>query len=171
MRSFFVVCALWGTACTNELLGIEDAPAPHRVKLQTVAVEPSRDWLGDARFSDAEKAKILEGTAWLHEQAGLPVPRITWSELGDLPVARSIRRERGYYGDTRPVGLCQGETIYLDPEGRDDLAGIAAHEMGHCVLGFADDPESEGIMHHAEPMLWTEREEEQCATSPRCSPR
>jgi len=140
--------------------------------------EQAGEWHGDARFSEAERAEIVRGVSWMHEQAGLPAPTFDWhyevTSGEELP--KTIRRERGKIGDARgSTGLCSGSTVYLDPVGLpdenmklEDLAGLAAHEFSHCELGFVDgyhpqDPPTDGIMRVLNPMQWTSAEVKQCA--------
>ena len=120
-------------------------------------VEPTGppDWIGDERFTEAERAEIQRGADWLYANAGLPPPRIEWH--GEP----TIRREHGPGGED---GLCAGGVVYLGDYRY--LAGLTAHEMAHCVLGFQDgyrgERHSDGIMRVLEPMVWSEDEQAQC---------
>lgn len=131
-----------------------------------VREEREADWFGDQRFSAVERREIERGAAWLYEQGGLEPPRIVWTYrvTSGEPLPRTIRRE---VGPGRETGFCTDSgAIYLDPTPTPEhptyLAGLAAHEMAHCVLGLADDPQSEGIMHDLDPLAWTAREAAQC---------
>lgn len=109
----------------------------------------------------------MTGARWLADASGAAMPTFDWtytpSSAEVLP--RTIRRERSPTGET---GMCTTNgALYLDPTST-RLAGLAAHELGHCELGLADDFESEGIMHVLEPRRWTEREEGQCRASSLC---
>ncbi len=125
------------------------------------------DWYGDERFTADERIAIQRGADWLHAHAGLPAPRIEWSgAAAEHP--RSIRRARG----ANAIGACVNETtVYLDlsdPNVRPvDVAGLAAHELAHCVLGFVDgyrdsERRTDGIMRVITPMVWTDAERAQC---------
>jgi hypothetical protein len=124
---------------------------------------------GDIRFSEAERAEIQRGSDWLRAQAGLPAARIAFdTEIeGHGPLRGTIRRERG---PGNVSGFCAEPglrgAVYLDPADG-SLAGLAAHELAHCELGFedryhADEEKSDGIMRVLDPMLWTEAERRQC---------
>ncbi len=122
-------------------------------------VEPTDppDWYGDERFTEAERAEVQRGAEWLYAHAGLPVPRIEWGN-GEP----AIRRERGPLGAD---GECSGTTVYIGAT--ENLAGLTAHELAHCQLGFVDgyrtgDAPTDGIMRVLEPMRWTEAETAQC---------
>jgi hypothetical protein len=124
---------------------------------------PSADWYGDARFSADERAAIENGEVWLAAHAGRAPATFEWGlEVSEQPLAHTIRRERSPRATT---GLCLDGTVYLDPDDRNatpgSLEGLAAHELAHCELGFADDPESAGLMHVVWPLAWTEREQAQ----------
>jgi hypothetical protein len=123
------------------------------------------DWYGDERFTVAERAEIQRGAEWLYGHAGLPAPRIDWGPVGDE--RRTIRREPGPNG----TGECLNGSIFLglgDPNVRPvDVAGLAAHELAHCVLGFVDgyresERRTDGIMRVLDPMAWTDAERAQC---------
>jgi hypothetical protein len=133
------------------------------------ASEPDEppDWHGDERFTAAERVEIQRGANWLHGHAGLPTPRIEWSSAAATH-PRSIRRERA----AQASGACvDGTTVYIDtndPNVRPvDVAGLAAHELAHCVLGFVDgyresERRTDGIMRVITPMAWTADEQAQC---------
>lgn len=125
---------------------------------------------GDVRFSEAERVEIQRGSDWLRAQAGLPSARIAFDleAAGHEPMRSTIRRERGPGGES---GFCaepgRRGAVFLDPS-NGFLAGLAAHELAHCELGFEDryhagEEKSEGIMRVLSPMLWTEAERRQCA--------
>jgi hypothetical protein len=128
---------------------------------------PEADWHGDARFSASERAAIEDGEGWLAAHAGRAPATFEWSYAVTSTEAlpHTIRRERGTLGAETTTGLCRDATVYLDPEDPNatpgSLAGLAAHELAHCELGFKDDPESAGLMHVVWPMAWTAREQAQ----------
>lgn len=143
------------------------------------------DWHGDERFTPDERVEIQRGTEWLRGQAGLPAPKIAWDYevTGSEEIPKTIRRERGPGdGSSSATGSCSvaHHTVYLDPEGRpgegmtlEVLAGLAAHEMAHCELGFVDgyhpsDAPTDGIMRVLRPMRWTHAEVTQCHVSAHC---
>ncbi len=131
--------------------------------------EPAR-WHADARFTEEERVEIERGFAWLQEVSGRDLGGVDfrYEVTTPDPLPHTIRRERAAYLDRGATGLCTvtpGGAIYLDPIGLPDegmrldrLAGLTAHELAHCELGMADDPETGGIMRVIEPMRWTERE-------------
>jgi hypothetical protein len=125
---------------------------------------PDVRWHADKRFTEAERASIQDGFAWLenasqHDMGGIAFDyEVTSADA--LP--HTIRRERGPYGEHGATGLCSGQTIYLDvTETGLYIDGLAAHELGHCELGLKDDFESVGIMRRLSPKAWTEREQAQ----------
>lgn len=153
MRSLFVVVALLA-GCSSP---------------------PEADWYGDKRFTAEERVQIERGSVWLAEQAGRPAPSISWTlEIAAQAMPHTIRRERGPHADGSVAGLCKDKTVYLDPVGLpgenmkiEFLAGLAAHELAHCTLGFVDgyhpnDPPTDGIMRVLSPMRWTDAERAQC---------
>jgi hypothetical protein len=144
-------------------------------------------WRGDVRFSAEERAAIVAGEAWIAAQGGHAPGRIEFDlvvEDGSPPVAWTIRRERGPYGQHGATGECLAGAVYLDPVGRaevneyvtlDVLRGLTAHEMAHCRYDFVDaygavETKSDGIMRNLNPMRWTAAEEAQC-TRTRCRER
>ncbi len=139
---------------------------------------PSPDLYGDARFTLTERAEIERGAAWLFEHAGRPAPRFDWSRdfgVQDAVPAAIVRERAG------ATGWCTTRdgsgAVYLDVDGEastnespvgEHLAGLAAHELAHCALGFEDgyhagDTASDGIMRVLTPMRWSASEEAQCA--------
>ena len=132
--------------------------------------EPAR-WHADARFTAEERAEIVRGVVWLSEVSGRDVGGVAFDYEVASPEALplTIRRERpphatatGYCTTTAGRG-----TVYLSPT-TGHLAALAAHELAHCELGLADDPESEGIMRDLDPMRWTACEQVQCLASATC---
>ena len=142
-------------------------------------LDETADWHGDSRFTEAERAAIVEGDAWLAKQAGHPASTFDWTyEVTSAePLAHTIRRERGPDGDHGTTGWCSdiggAGALYLDPDDSNaapgSLAGLAAHELAHCEFGLHDDAESEGLMRVVQPMRWTDRERAQCAATGRCA--
>lgn len=137
------------------------------------AADPGADWYGDVRFTEAERARIEYGAAWLYSEAGLAPPRIDWTyayQHGDAAPG-TIRKGRGPSG---AVGECVGGlggAVYLStPDEGDALAGLTAHELAHCALGFEhpDDREKSGIMRSIAPLAWSDSEDRQCAASAVC---
>lgn len=129
---------------------------------------PSADWYGDERFTAEERVQIERGSAWLAEQAGRPAPSIAWTlDVDAQPMPHTIRRERAPWSERGLAGACSStKTVYLDPIGLPDegmkieyLAGLAAHELAHCTLGFADDYHGDhvgpGVMGTFGAMQWT----------------
>ncbi len=140
------------------------------------------DWYVDDRFSAEECIEIDRGATWLYAQAGRPAPVLRWTYrvTSESPYRRTIRRDpMPGHPVTQHGGSCtslEGNgTVYLwpDPEAP-QLAGLTAHELAHCELGFVDRYRavdgslSDGIMRVLTPMLWTESEREQCERSDRC---
>jgi hypothetical protein len=174
MRNFVVaIAALVCASCTNEMMDLVVTDEPTAQVADPLGAGRAA-WVGDAHFSDVERSQIVEGVAWIHARAGLPPPSFTWAELSDEPRPWTIRL--GYVTEDveamANAGHCSGgRTIYLAPDMGAELPAIAAHEMGHCALGLDDDEMSEGVMRHALPLAlrWTDREEGQCAASPRCA--
>ncbi len=135
---------------------------------------PDVRWHADKRFTTEERNAIESGAAWLEGASGHEVGAIAfdYEVTSDQPLAHTIRRERGSNGTERgATGMCAGGTVYIDPVGLPDegmraeyLPGLAAHEMGHCAVGLADDASTEGIMRVLYPMRWTAREANQVAS-------
>jgi hypothetical protein len=143
------------------------------------SAETGARWHADKRFTAAERVEIVRGAEWLSQASGHDVGGVDfdYEVTSEQPLAHTIRRERGSMTERGETGLCQGDTVYLDPVGLPDegmriefLAGLTAHELGHCELGLADDLDSDGIMHNITGLVWSEREEAQCKASPKCRP-
>lgn len=127
---------------------------------------------GDTRFTDSERAAIIEGEAWLATQAGHEPFGVVFDM--DDPSAYGRKVVKGHAPGSSATGLCEpGEglllTIHLATEGQpiEWVPGLMAHEMAHCRYGFVDayregDPPTDGIMRIVYPMRWTDAEEAQC---------
>lgn len=147
------------------------------------ASEDDADWYADRRFTSAEREGILRGAAWISARVGRPAPRISFDyEFTGEPVPNTIIRESvddrfpDALVDLGAVGLCSGSTgpkhfIVLDfTLFWADPAILAAHELGHCELGLADDHSSVGIMRWSgvDALSWTPLEDQQCRSNPSC---
>ncbi len=125
-------------------------------------IDPTPEWYGDESFTESERAEIQRGADWLYSHAGLPPPHIEWGQEPGREGHATIRRAHGPNGED---GLCLDGAVYLGA--KDNVAGLVAHELAHCVLGFVDgyragDTPTDGIMRVLEPMRWTEAEQAQC---------
>jgi hypothetical protein len=133
------------------------------------------EWRGDERCTAEQREEIERGQAWLYEHAGLEPSRIAWTyRAGEAIEPRTIRCERGPVSAT---GLCFGGAVYFDFDGNDatgeppiakeSWAGLAAHEMAHCRLGFEDGysegRRSDGVMRVLSPLRWSAFESAECA--------
>lgn len=125
--------------------------------------EPAR-WHADTRFSPEERAEVVRAVVWLSEASGRDVGGVAfdYEVTSAEPLPLTIRREKPPRATA--TGLCTATdgrgTVYLSTT-TGHLAGLTAHELSHCALGLADDPDSDGIMRDLDPMRWTEREQAQ----------
>lgn len=127
---------------------------------------------GDTRFTDSERAAIIEGEAWLATQAGHEPFGVVFDM--DDPSAYGRKVVKGSPPGTEYAALCERGagllmTVYIaaDSQPIEWVPGLMAHEMAHCRYGFtdayrADEASTDGIMRVVYPMRWTDAEEAQC---------
>lgn len=126
-------------------------------------------WIGDERFTPAEREEILKGAAFLAVSTGTDPVEITWGPMPIVGRGRTIRKSDLPEG----TGGLGGENgaIDLDPwqceGGR--LAPAAAHELAH-VLGLGHLPEGEeGLMgRQILTLRWTSADQTLCVKDGVC---
>lgn len=96
------------------------------------------DYHGDETFTEAERAEIERGNAFVAERLGVAPYRIVWDAPhrpyplpGELGRVEPVGGEAGYF--------YQGRLVIGPERAGSALAAVAAHEMAHA----------RGVQHHA----------------------